>query len=276
MYWLVGLVVALACGCFGKPGFTERSDASSGDDDAAMDAPCARRWQPAVTIPELTGLVTGEPTITGDRRIMMWARQTQAAFEWEIRWADRASVTDAFGPYPTEPFASGGPVDPDPSITDDGLLVLFRSGTPSRLFQAIRPDRLTTWLAGPVAGGPDLDVTSLDISADGLTAYYTDGTDLYSVSRATRSAAFGTPGPRLAQNVRFPAISGDELTIYYTTGGGGVYSKQRTSKTAAFPNTAPTTVYTDGKDPDVTADGTTLVLGKDGTGAGMAAFACDL
>jgi hypothetical protein len=274
--WL-GVVIAVACGCFAKPGFTERGDAGAGDDAGsdAVDAPCERKWQPPETIAPLTGFVTGEPTITGDQTLMMWALQT--APDWKIRWADRSTSSGTFAVHAGEPFESLANSDPDPSITDDGLLVVFRRGTPSGLVQSERLDRSSAWGAvGPIPGAPNTgDVSSLDVSADGLAIYYTVNTNLFVVRRPTRTANFGAPDIMLAMGVLFPAISGDELTLYYTPGTVGVFSKHRAQKTEAFPTGTGTMVFATGKDPDVTADGTTMVIGKGGTGAGISRFVCD-
>jgi hypothetical protein len=272
------LVAVLCAGCFSKPGFSERTDARSGDDgatDAPTDAPCERHWQSPQIIPELSGNVTGEPTITGDLKTMMWALQISGS-TWEIRWAERASVTAPFTIKPGEPFASMSMFDADPSITDDGLLVVYRSGSLSvpRISQATRPDRNSAWSLAAAPGAPNITVSALDVSGDGLTVYYTDTSNaLFSISRPTRSGTFGSSIGPLAAGTTFPAISGDELTVFYVSGTTAISSRIRGTKGAAFPTAG--TAVASGYDPDVTADGLTMVVGVGGTGAGLSTFRCD-
>jgi hypothetical protein len=208
----------------------------------------------------LLGTVTGEPTITGDLKQVFWTYQGTP--NWEIWWADRAQPSADFMNHGAAPMldATNG-VDPDASITDDGLTIIYRVGAnegAAHLREATRTQTNMSFDAPhDLAGVATLGVTALDVSGDGLTLYYNVGMDLRYATRANRGASF-TPKGSIGNNFPFPSISGDQLTLYYQE--ATTRSTTRSSTTSAF--TAGQDVFTDPDlhEPEVTQDDTTMVI----------------
>ena len=272
------LAAALCAGCFSKPGFSGGSAGDGGTDgatdgtgdgasDSSIDAPpCTAAWPNPTNVTDLNNDVTGEPTATGDLEEVYWAYQNGSS--WEIHWA--SVTTPGTLSYTNRGRAVFHTIDDgfdqDPSITDDGLVLVYRTGAneaAARVKVVTRPDRMSAWsspvdLQGLTAVAP----STLDLSGDGLTIYYNVGQTLRYATRSIRTAAFVEQPTSLGNNFPFPAISGDQLTMYYSSTSNGVFKATRTSLTNAF--TAAGTVFAASTmllDPDVTQDGTTMVMG---------------
>lgn len=264
------LAAALCTGCFSKPGFSGGGGADGGVDssiDSSTDAmPCTgTTWPTPVNVTGLNGQVTGEPTVTGDLKELYWSRQSTG---WKIEWAKRASASGGFTTQGVVTFDTGAAIDQDPSITDDGLMMIYRVGLnepDARMKQVTRLDRLpgTAW-SSPIdlPGLAGATVTSLDISGDGKTIYYTRGTTLRYATRSSREGSFTEQPQTLGTSIQFPAISGDELSLYYMS-NDRIHAATRTDKVSAFEPGALVFSDTMLKDADVTADGTTMVIATD-------------
>lgn len=254
-------------GCLATPA-RPRDDAAVADaqrDGAGDSAACAGAWTTPTPLTELTNLVTGEPTITGDKLQLFWSVQNSAT-SWEIHWASRDAVTDIFSDRGTLPIIDNpSGIDQDPSISDDGLVLMYRVGANEQgaeLHEVTRSAATDAWgNPATLAGLTTVTPASLDLSADGLTVYYVTSQTLRSATRGSRTAAFTQNGVSLGTMFRFPAISGDELTLYYEVGtSGSIYRTVRGSTTSAFPAGSVLFNDTNLHDVDVTADETTLVV----------------
>jgi hypothetical protein len=272
------LAAALSAGCFSKPGFSGSGgdgDGGPGDGvadsttdgttDSSIDAPppCTTAWPTPMAVSGLTSDVSGEPTVTGDLKELYWTYQDGQVYE--LRWAEVSDLPMLAYTYKDRTsFDTDAGVDRDPSITDDGLLLVYRVGmseVTARMEQVERANRMSAW--GPPSAVPGLGSivpSTLDISGDGLTIYYNEGQTLRHATRSSRTASFVVQPAQLGTNLQFPAISGDELTIYVTTNFMGVDTATRPNKGSAFGGKS--AVFTDSmlKDPDVTADGKAMVV----------------
>lgn len=276
----VASLAALAlCGCFSRPDYLG-GDGGTGGDATTSDAPCTLGgWGPLVELTEFRGHVTGEPTITNDRKLMLWSLQTGfSPAVWTVNIATRDTTNEPFAPEPQQVDLDSAelPSDPDPAITDDGLTVVFRGGIAGapKIRQATRSSHTAPWQAIPVTTLDSADPASLDVSADGLTVYWATGSKvLYSATRSSPTTDDFVIGASLAQNVRWPSISGDELTVYYLSDSDEIWQMTRGAKTSAFSN--PMLVLAGGKDPDVTSDGTAIVVGAGGTSISISERTCE-
>lgn len=266
-----GLVAAalVAGGCFGKPDFSgvpgdARLDSGGGHDDAAGDAPvpdgCVGAWGQPMLRHELDGLVAGEPTITADLQTLYFAKQITGT-SWEIHWADRGDATSAFTPRGRAPFdLNGSAHDQDPSVTDDGLMVIFRDGPSGSIKQAVFSG---TWTVTNVPGLDALAPSSLELSGDGLTFYWSTNGTLHIARRGTRTTAFVEDPATFGSNIHWPTVTGDGLHLYYTMlpSTYGVYEATRTTPTAAFAGST-MLLGSSYHDPDVTSDGAVMIVGE--------------
>jgi hypothetical protein len=271
MYRVWVLAAALCAGCFSKPGFSGGGGDGDGGIDGNIDSgtgsmPCTgTTWPSPVNVMGLDNQVTGEPTITGDLKEIYWSHQSAG---WKIEWAKRTLVTSGFTTQGVVAFDPGAAIDQDPSITDDGLMMIYRVGLDepdARMKQVTRLNRVpgTPWSAPiDVPGLAAATVTSLDLSGDGLTLYYTRGLTLHFATRNTRMDMFTEQPQILGAGIVFPAISGDELSLYYMS-NNLIHVATRGDKLSAFGTGMP--VFNDPKlkDADITADGKTMVIATD-------------
>lgn len=273
----MGLVAALCGGCFAKPGFsggdggTSGGDGSGGDGGGGSDAPaCTGAWGAPVRLTEFDNKVTGEPTMTRDRKHVYFAKQ-ESGSHWEIHSATRSATDVPFLVTSAPQFDVGGSTyDQDPAVTDDNQLVVFIQST-SHFVAQVRWDG-TGWLS---EGALMASVTSLDISPDGLTLYYaTSGKELFATKRASRMVPFTTSATPIASDILFPSVTGDGLTLYSVEGvpGTGIEVRTRTTTTDAFG--PPTRLFDNAVDPDVTSDDSAMVVSVNHTTLGLATRAC--
>jgi hypothetical protein len=154
--------------------------------------------------------------------------------------------------------------DQDPSLTADGLEVFFvsdRDGT-YRAYTSVRPSLALPW--GPprlVAGLESREVSSLDITPDGLALYVELVDELHRSQRATRTADFSPPDPQIVgyNNTAFPSVSPDELEVYYNL-GSEVVLRTRTDSDSPFGMETSVAGATGTVDPDLSADGSVMVI----------------
>lgn len=211
---------------------------------------------------ELAGEVIGDPTLRGDGLELYFT--ASGGNPYTIRFARRSAVTDPFQIVGTAPFVANSASDSDPAIDAKGEYLAFlstRGGTVSHGYLAHRA--CTTWELAPMPGLETITMTALELSWDALTLYYVDAShDLYQADRPDTISAFGTP-IMVAQNVDFHAISSDERELYYTQPGvGGIYRAIREADSGVFGE--PGSVSSFGRDPDVSHDGTVLLLARAG------------
>ncbi|HSD86099.1 MAG TPA: hypothetical protein VLB44_01245 [Kofleriaceae bacterium] len=219
------LVLLAAAGC-GRIGF----DASTGDgsaqtgDGMPADACAFSAWSAPVKIPALStgAVVENGPQVSGDGLTMY------LSLGLDLYVSRRATRSSAWGaPAPIAELNTSNP-DYDPSMAPDELEIYFsrvtagmqciwtsRRATTADMWPA--PTQLVSLCSGVQAGGAYL-------TADGRHLYYTVSTlvssegSLVVSTRASRADAFapGTPVDGITQpEIGYPALSGDELTIYF-------------------------------------------------------------
>lgn len=267
--WFVAAAL-LGAGCFGKPGFSgspsdAKTDGGGGGDDAGGDGPipdgCAGGWSAPAIRHELDGLVGGEPTITADLKTLYFSKQLTAN-SWQIHWADRGDASSAFTSRGRAPFDTvGSAFDQDPAVTDDGQMVIFREGPSGAIKQAVFTN--PGWNVTNVPGLDALAPTSLELSGDGLTLYWSTNGTLHVGKRGVRTAAFVEDGSAFGTGIHWPTVTADGMHLYYTMlpNTYGVYEATRTSQTSAF--SGATMLLGSGyHDPDVTSDGAVMIVGE--------------
>lgn len=255
----------MSAGCFSKPEFRGDGPADAkidafADGGGPMDTPCTGAWGSPSLRHELDNDVTGEPAITSDLLTLYYAHQLGGS-QWEIRWADRGSDTQPFSPHGKVTFDSGSTLDQDPSVTDDGKLVLYRSGTSGILMQASKDTG--SWVTGPVPGLPSLVPDTLDISGDGNTLYYSKNGMLLVATRTMRSQPFTEATGNIGTGFYWASVAGDGTHLYYTMQPStyGVYEATRAGQTGSFSGST-MLLGSSYYDPDVTTGGDVLVVGE--------------
>jgi hypothetical protein len=115
------------------------------------------------------------------------------------------------------------------------------------------------------------------VSPDGLSLYVSDG-DLYVLHRASRTQPFG-PMTLVAQGVRWPGLSPDELEVFYTADMINpltLYRRVRATAGDVFPAEQPSDAVIAGDDASIFArtDGTEWLVYNDGGGISYMSRAC--
>ena len=277
---IVAVWLSLA-GCqLGFPFESEVPDAS-GNRDGSVDALPACR-DTGFTDPPLlvSGLPGGDiltdPTLHGDE--LWFGRNPDVR---RLRLAYR--MPDGRYSNEQEPsFADPNPgVDEShPSLTADGQRLLFRSVRDgvARIYETRREAQGPFDLATVIAGLPaNIDG---DVTADGLGFYFTDGAILFVATRPDLSSPFGSASKLLDDAGTeiagySPAISADEREVFYAVFDGMnpqmIFRRTRTGTAEAF---GPASAVVLGDDPDVSADGRTIVY-DDGFALAMLRRACE-
>ncbi|HEY4179573.1 MAG TPA: hypothetical protein VGM90_22185 [Kofleriaceae bacterium] len=259
----------------GSPG-----DADSNVVDSPPHDPC---WGTPQNITAFQGEVVGEPTMSTNQLVAMWADYSNVTNKWRIRWAHRSLATGPWMVENAEPFASTSDSDPDPSLDDAGGDVVFRFGptTAPRVYEAIYNKVTMTWSVGPVRAPiiAAVDVAGVDLSGDGLFLYYTDTSDtMRALARATIDDNFVDAFSfSLAGHARLPSVSPDGLTVYFDGGGAGILKYTRTATDASFATDPETVIASNGqgvKDPDILGDGHTMIIGWQSTSAALVHDTC--
>jgi Tol biopolymer transport system component len=190
----------------------------------------------------------------------------------------------ALGPWTTPtPMSVMAGVD-DPSLTDDRLELYFNAN--GDIYITTRQTLTSAWSgAQVVATLSTASETTPEVSYDGLTIFVSSdrtGTlgsqDIFSVTRANRGAAWGTPAP--VPNINSPTqetssvMTPDGLVIVMTSQRGtsnssDLFTSVRSSPTGAWATpieqTALTTATHEGS-PFLSADGLTIYFDSDKTG----------
>ena len=201
-----------------------------------------------------------DPSASADP-LELWFSRTGIVPTYDIAGASRTTATAPFETTLDFPYNSTAS-DRDPALSGDGLSMVFisdRDGTPAPL-EAVRTSK-TAAFSAPAPLPIDAVDGGIDLSADGLTLYVADaGGDLRSATRASRTAPFDRSTEVLAAGIVAPAVSADELELYYArTDTIGVYRRTRASKAEPFDKDE-MLVLADASDPDVSADSLRLYV----------------
>ncbi len=162
------------------------------------------------------------------------------------------------------------------SISTDGLTLYWG------LYELSRAKRTAVgmpWSASEIffrGGGNAVTPRGPDISVDDLTLYFSafnamDIVNIFTLTRSTPTAAFGNPQPvpglPTTMDVAFPAISADELELFFEASGGGpsgakdIYVARRRSRAEPFgpaQKVVEVNSASDEADAEISTDGTTL------------------
>ncbi len=176
--------------------------------------------------------------------------------------AHRSTPDGAFDAGTTTAFDDPAYLAFDPTLTGDGLRLLFISNrgnggtTAWEVTRASTSDPFPSQAAERASLGSALD--SISISIDGTTAYFSSKMKLYAATRPRLDDSFGPPVD-LGLVGENPAISPDQLELFYDTGVlGNVVRSLRASTDAAFGPPEP--VLTGGFEAGLTPDSRTLYV----------------
>jgi hypothetical protein len=226
------IVTLLASAC-GRMGFDERRNASG--DGAVADACQFGPWTKPTLIAELsTDYEEYEPGISADGNTVAWSSDRPGTLGGLDLWmATRASAGSPFDPAVHLTAQSSAGSDESPSLSVDGLTLLFASTrtNPGSLYMSQRATTSDAFgpptdVVGPFGqftalGGPKLTHDGLTLYFDALGGGGPGGWDIWSTSRATLNDPWGMPV--LVPGVNSPADDGnpfldvDGLTIYFVT-----------------------------------------------------------
>lgn len=254
------VVVAVSAACGGSLGIKEVIDGPSNDEDGGVrdaaalaesggDAALPCRSRPWAAPRLVDGVSTtrddGSPTLSNGENELIFASRRSidgGVGSFELRIARRGAVTDPFGASERLPGANSDAEDSFPSMTPDGLTLVFvssRQGSGSaRLFHAERPSTGVDFSAArPIAwfdGGPSnplLEAAFPSITPDRSTLYFSGrDLELYRVYRAELlgSGDYGAPVREeslddTASSVAF-LLSQDRLTFFVSRATDAVHS----------------------------------------------------
>lgn len=212
----------------------------------------------------------------------LWFDRVDTTNVYAIYHATRASPDVAFDPTTIALVSelSSSSNDHDPTVTEDGLDIIFasnRAAFTDRLWEATRADISQPWSnVHQINELSALDVQSGHaVSYDGLLVYYADGDDdLYVVQRATRNDPFGSPSQLLASGVAFPSVSPDQLELFYEKPvTSGVFRRTRVDPTLPFDPATDQAIEAMAGDPYMSGDPTILLL-DDAPGMAMMTRTC--
>jgi hypothetical protein len=223
------------------------------------------RFADTITIALPGGPSVFDPTQSDDPLELYLTWQVTTT-EFQISVTTR---TDPDQPYGTLAYASFGRSmrDSDPSITQDGLHLLFLSDD-YRVYQTDRATRQSPWSAATIVAGIDnwVIMGGFDISLDGLRIYFSDGSNLRTAQRSDPTAAFDT-ATDLAKglDIGFPGISPDERELFYNPSSNKqLHHITRNDRSLDFDLSTDETLLQDAGDPDVSPDSRTLLYDVDG------------
>jgi len=222
------------------------------------------------TIP-LTGPY--EPAVSADPRAL-WFVHEAGPSDFDIYLATRPADT---GPYDTiTAFSDNAPIyaDHEPTLPADGLSMIFTSDRLGnyQAFEAVRASLAEPFGSATVVAPllpTNAVIGGVVTTFDGLRLYYADAAgDIRMIERASRGETFGTEGEVLMTNAYFPAVSPDELELFFerkdAMNNSSVLRSTRTSTSAPFPAQADVIINGAG-DPDVSPDSTRLYLALAGS-----------
>lgn len=172
-------------------------------------------------------------TVSSDGLTLIFASNRGGDFDLYI--STRSSVNDGWGPASNMGNTiNSADMDVGPSLSEDGLTLLFSSTRPgglglSDLYMSTRASAADAWSA-PVNFGATVNTGFLevapDISCDGLRMYFQGGSDLVYTERPSLTAPWSTPtiipSPVTTSDIEStPSISADETTLYFSSNRPG-------------------------------------------------------
>jgi hypothetical protein len=261
---------------------TCRADGDPGADDAppdtgldAMDAPAdaPRVWSTPVPIPGVnSSAVEDDPSITADRLTIVFTSDRAGGLgSDDIYLGTRATTADAFTVAPLTSINSAMN-ESSPEISADGHTLYFTSDRGGNFDVYITTRSGDTWSAPQVV--PELSSSAgesdVAISPDGLTALVARGSGIYMATRASTTAAFGTPVLAavldVTGDVAAPSLTDGAATVYLHGGATRdlyVAYRQGATFTTPVPITELDTASRDAA-PFISADGTRLLFERAG------------
>jgi hypothetical protein len=258
------LLVALA-GCNGLLGLDPAHEP-----DAFVAPGCSgSRFTGPFELTSLTGPTTWDPSQGDDPLELIVSIQDEATNLLHINRATRPDTASAYTLVPL-PFTDPSFEDHDPSITAHGARLLFLSNRVdgAHLWEALR-DSTGTFSNPAIVTSVEPFDAGLDMSIDGLTIYYADTRGnpptypLFTASRPSLDEPFGSPMMLLADGIRWPSISPDQLELYYLAADDtSIHRRVRPAIDAPFGPDEP--VAPGVEDPDVSADARTLLVSNFG------------
>ncbi len=259
-------VLLFASGCnstFGLDPTVTRFDAAPIDGPGCSDGVFSAPQPLAEFGDDVSSDSEFEPQLRHDRLEVWWIQLVSG--NADLYRATRPDQAASFGP---RELVFGGPDhDTAPSLTGDGLRLVFssdRAGSPEA-WEMTRPT-LNEPFAAPrnLLGLGALGSQTLDISFDGKTLYFVaDGNNTMAASRPDFTSPFGA-ATLIAEGTNWPSISSDGLEIFFNTATGSVERRARSSTVAPFSATGQL-IFDQADDPDLTADGSTLIVGRNRT-----------
>lgn len=276
------LLAAASCGRIDFDPIVGDSSTQTTSDGMPADACTFSAWSAPVKVPALsTGALENGAQVSGDGLTMY------VGVGLDLEVSRRASRSSAWStPAPIPELNTSNP-DFDPSVAPDELEIYFsrvtagmqciwtsRRATTADMWSA--PTELVSLCSGVQAGGPYL-------TADGLRLYYTVSSlasnegNLVVSTRASRADAFapGTPVDGITQpEIGYPALSADELTIYFEGVAGtqlDLFQASRPTRAAPFGAPQPIAAFNSpdmDEDISLTADGLEAFFDSDRTQPG--------
>ena len=246
----VALLALAGCGRFAFDERTDPIEAGVVDDGSAIDAPICHSgtWG----IPELvTEIATtsheSDPTLSADGREVFFTSNRAPAQGYAIWTASRASPQGPFGPRALVTELDTAGVDLDPSLSSDGLSIVFTSDRVAALNDLYVATRSGPGMAFAnitpllVVGDPSSQRNTASLTNDGLGLYYTSGLDLAYATRATTTDDFTfvrlLAEVNAPQSDGTPSVTADGLELFfesYRTGGAALFRSIRSSTAEMF------------------------------------------
>lgn len=239
---------------------------------AALDS-CGAAGFPTSTqaiqvLHELDNQVEGDPTLNGAGDEMYFVAPGSP---YKIRRATRVAGTFAIDPI-VPAFNIAAANNRDPAITADGQTLVFVSDAGGTEHGYLTTWNGSAWSPALLIPGLENDVMhSIEIAADGLTVYFTNG-GLFSEARRTGPGSF-TSLISSQNALEYPASSSDDLELLGTTSSiGGMWHMMRNAVSESFSQLSMVEAF--GRDPDLSPDGNTLTFIYNGSQVGQLHRTC--
>ena len=226
---LIVLVVLASCG---RVDFDPLGDASlAGDGNAGDGAAACTAFGPWGAPKRIAELATTASEyggqMLGDGLTLYFDRHTTVPDELFV--AQRPDRASPFGPAQALPALGTASSTGSATLSADGLELYFETGSPVCIHRATRATTASAWGAPvPVAALCGSPTEGAFLTSDGLTLYYNTATPptdyegtIMITTRASTTVGFGAGSPAgivLTATNGYPALSSNELTIYFESG----------------------------------------------------------